>query len=436
MSLNTILATAPNTTTNYVLKATGSALGNSLIYDNGTNVSINTTTNGSARLYVLAGTSSHGIRTLATSSTYWGGVFAHTSGYETDLANDTCAASFYGPNGISLNIQDISAAISGQTTGYIGMSTSAFSGNNGDLVLYPRTSVASRILLMGGNVGIGTTTPDNLLVVSGGTGSMKLEATTTNRSAFQIFNNTNSLYVGVDNASASYFGYTAYSANIQTLNYPIIFSNGSGAPTERIRITNTGNTYFGNASGNGLGGMVQIDALNGLGSGNDGLGIKTGGATNAIPLLLINTYTAGDIEIIRFYSGANNNRGNIVYSTANGQLRFSGYAAGTYSDARLKDIKGDCSYGLDTISKIKVYDFNWLRNGNKGFGVKAQELYDLIPEVVEVGNDAEIDPQEYDYRDIWKVNYNELVPVLIKAIQEMNTKINQQQQTINSLINR
>ena len=42
MSLNTILATAPNTTTNYVLKATGSALGNSLIFDNGTNVGIGT----------------------------------------------------------------------------------------------------------------------------------------------------------------------------------------------------------------------------------------------------------------------------------------------------------------------------------------------------------------------------------------------------------
>jgi hypothetical protein len=197
---------------------------------------------------------------------------------------------------------------------------------------------------------------------------------------------------------------------------------GGSTPLERMRITSGGNTYFGNSAGGTIGGMVQIDALNGLGSGFDGLGVKTGGAVNAIPLLLWNAYTTGDIEFARFYSGASSNRGNIFYSTTNGQLRFSGAAAGTYSDARLKDIKGECSYGLDTISKIKVYDFNWLRNGNKGFGVKAQEIYDLIPEVVEVGNDKEIDPMEFDYQDIWKVNYNELIPVLVKAIQELSAQ--------------
>ena len=40
MSLNTILATAPLTATGYHLKATGTALGQSLIWDNGTNVGI------------------------------------------------------------------------------------------------------------------------------------------------------------------------------------------------------------------------------------------------------------------------------------------------------------------------------------------------------------------------------------------------------------
>jgi hypothetical protein len=80
----------------------------------------------------------------------------------------TGAASFAGTgNGIPLIIQDISAAITGQTAGYIGMSTSAFSGNNGDLVLYPRTSATSKILLMGGNVGIGITAPPTNLSVKG-----------------------------------------------------------------------------------------------------------------------------------------------------------------------------------------------------------------------------------------------------------------------------
>ena len=43
MSNNTILASAPLTATNYILKATGTALGQSLIWDNGTNVGIGNT---------------------------------------------------------------------------------------------------------------------------------------------------------------------------------------------------------------------------------------------------------------------------------------------------------------------------------------------------------------------------------------------------------
>ena len=42
MSLNTILATTPLTSTGYHLKATGTTIGNSLIWDNGTNVGIGT----------------------------------------------------------------------------------------------------------------------------------------------------------------------------------------------------------------------------------------------------------------------------------------------------------------------------------------------------------------------------------------------------------
>ena len=49
------------------------------------------------------------------------------------------------------------------------MSTSAYSGNNGDLVLIPRTSATSKILLMEGNVGIGVTDPEKKLEVKSDT---------------------------------------------------------------------------------------------------------------------------------------------------------------------------------------------------------------------------------------------------------------------------
>jgi len=70
-------------------------------------------------------------------------------------------------NGVGLRFGDIASTPSSQTAGFIGMSTSAYSGINGDLVLIPRTSTTSRILLMEGNVGINTTTAKEKLDVSG-----------------------------------------------------------------------------------------------------------------------------------------------------------------------------------------------------------------------------------------------------------------------------
>ena len=69
-------------------------------------------------------------------------------------------------NAIPLRFGDVATTPSA-TAGYIGMSTSAYSGNNGDLVLIPRTSASSDILLMEANVGINKTNPSGLLEIKG-----------------------------------------------------------------------------------------------------------------------------------------------------------------------------------------------------------------------------------------------------------------------------
>src|SRR5210317_679328 len=101
-------------------------------------------------------------------------------------------------NGIDLRFKDISAAISSETAGYIGMSTSAYSGQNGDLVLIPRTSAASNILLMQGNVGIGTDSPD-YKVDTLGTNQYALRLNTTDADGCFLTLQTNSVaksYIG------------------------------------------------------------------------------------------------------------------------------------------------------------------------------------------------------------------------------------------------
>jgi len=54
-------------------------------------------------------------------------------------------------NGIPIHMGDISAAPTSQTAAYVGVSTSSFTGGNGDLVLAPRTSDARSVVFYTGN---------------------------------------------------------------------------------------------------------------------------------------------------------------------------------------------------------------------------------------------------------------------------------------------
>jgi hypothetical protein len=75
MSTNTILATTPLVSTNYLLRATGTTIGNSLIFDNGTNVGIGNT-NTSYTLDVSGTGRFTGIVTFG--STLSNGTYAYT----------------------------------------------------------------------------------------------------------------------------------------------------------------------------------------------------------------------------------------------------------------------------------------------------------------------------------------------------------------------
>jgi hypothetical protein len=52
--------------------------------------------------------------------------------------------------------------------------------------------------------------------------------------------------------------------------------------------------------------------------------------------------------------------------------------------------------------------------GVKTIGLIAQELYEIIPEAVS--------KPENEATELWGIDYDKLIPVLIKAIQELNTE--------------
>ena len=105
--------------------------------------------------------------------------------------------------------------------------------------------------------------------------------------------------------------------------------------------------------------------------------------------------------------------------TVRGSIKTSGTSTqyNTTSDYRLKKNFKDFN-GLDLVSQIPVYDFNWKvgvdPEEGQAWGVKAHELQEIIPNAVSGEKDGE---------EMQGVDYSKIVPILIKAIQELQEEI-------------
>jgi hypothetical protein len=132
---------------------------------------------------------------------------------------------------------------------------------------------------------------------------------------------------------------------------------------------------------------------------------------------------------------------NIGTPTA-GNIIASINQAGTYtvlSDERVKkDIK-DIEYGLDTVLALKPRKYNHyvnnkfengkVENGDvfvSKIGLVAQEVYPIVPEIVE--------KPENEKEGFYSLDYTSLIPVLIKAIQEQQDQIDVLQTTVSILM--
>jgi len=112
-----------------------------------------------------------------------------------------------------------------------------------------------------------------------------------------------------------------------------------------------------------------------------------------------------------FYSlGDEANRWTWVY-TVNGVNQSS--------DVRLKENIVDLTHGLEEVSALRPVAFTWKKGlpGDVHYGLVAQEVAEVLPEVVSAGHTPE---------GTLSINYGELVPVLVKAIQEQQAQIEAQ----------
>lgn len=100
---------------------------------------------------------------------------------------------------------------------------------------------------------------------------------------------------------------------------------------------------------------------------------------------------------------------------ATGDVRWKGTATGTVStpsDARLKENVSDIVNALDKLSQLRPVEYDLKADGAHNYGVIAQELEAIYPEMVNVDDDG-----------ILSVEYQQLITPMLAALLEMDARI-------------
>ena len=199
-----------------------------------------------------------------------------------------------------------------------------------------------------------------------------------------------------------------------------VLSSGSSAGGLTLATFSSSPIYF----GVGLAEVARFDTSGNLLSGTTTTGGFLGtGRVNA-------QATAGNVALTAYQPGStgqasafrvDNTTPNFAvfyYSTGVvGTIGTNGTATAynTSSDARLKTNVSDAAPASALIDAIQVRQFDWkVDNSHQRYGMVAQELLEVAPEAVSVPTDPE---------QMMGVDYSKLVPMLIKEVQSLRTRL-------------
>ena len=260
-----------------------------------------------------------------------------------------------------------------------------------------------------GNVGIGTTSPDSVLTIDKDVST----AFDSSDDGAQR-SNTNTLLLKNEDGTANSFAQIAF--DLGASNQPIariagintgtsssalaFVVEGSNVKREAMRIDSTGSLLVGKT--------IDDNDENGLVVNSNGYTkiVRTSGTANANSVLMLNRQsTVGSIVEFR--------KDDAVV----GSISVTGSATSynTSSDERLKENITDSADAGSKIDAIQIRQFDWKADGShQDYGVIAQELINVAPEAVSEGDTEE---------DMMGVDYSKLVPMLIKEVQSLRSRV-------------
>jgi hypothetical protein len=179
---------------------------------------------------------------------------------------------------------------------------------------------------------------------------------------------------------------------------PIVFNYAGG---EVARIDSSGNLLVGTTSSSETSFGARL-------YGGDGRIISTKPeSTNAASTFV--AYSTG-AAAYRFYVGM----GGTIFATST--------TISAISDQRMKENVRDLDDGLDVIMSLKPRKFDWKEGKGKDIkndrGFIAQEFEQVFPDLIDTWKDPAPENEEP-----YKAVRADLIPVLVKAIQELSAKV-------------
>jgi len=344
-----------------------------------------------------------------------------------NVAADSCIQSYYvSSDGSDINIGANSYVnTSGSTVRFSDSYASSAINIRRDGVLAFRTNTSAGVasermrIDSSGNVGIGTST-----ITSGAGWTPKLVLSANTPAAIIRGQNSQEVSVGsFDGMFIDCLGNTTGSNN------NIIFrntaSNSTFSATERMRITSGG--YL-KASNDGTYQSSTGDYHEFRNTGQSVPAIWLS-ATNAsydstvIQLRASRNTTDNSFYAIQYFNtGASASKFQVADS---GNVTNTNNSYGSISDIKLKENIVDATPKLNKLCEVQVRNFNIIGDEQKQLGVVAQELEQIFPSMIEESPDKDIDGNDLG-TTTKLVKYSVFVPMLIKAVQELNAKVEAQ----------
>ncbi|MEK7813032.1 MAG: tail fiber domain-containing protein, partial [Candidatus Desantisbacteria bacterium] len=235
----------------------------------------------------------------------------------------------------------------------------------------------------------------------------------------------NALYHNTEGHSNSAMGKSALYHNITGDNNTAI-----GSEANYYNQGGSNNTIIGYQAGRGVSGHIE--------SGNVFLGYQAGySETGSNKLYIENSSSSSPLIYGEFGSDIVTINGTLsvgvspysgyrltLPNTANALGRGIANAWSTYSSRRWKENIRPIENALEKVKSLRGVYFDWKENGKHDMGMIAEEVGEVIPEIVDY---------EENGTNATGLDYSRLVAVLIEAVKAQQAQIESQQERISIL---